>query len=183
MRITGGTARGVRLIVPQALHVRPTSDRVRGALFQLVGQAVEGAVVLDLYAGTGALGIEALSRGAARVDFVEQDSRMCRVIQQNLESTGFEDRGHVSRARVAQALQFLKGPYDLVVMDPPYEELQEMRQAMEALGRASLLNKGAMVVLESSSRAVLEDRYGALHSRSHRRYGDSALSIYSMEDT
>ena len=182
MRITGGVARGLRLVVPQVLHIRPTSDRVRSALFQILKEAIVDSAVLDLYAGTGALGIEALSRGAARVDFVERDPRLCRGIEQNLENADFASLGHVYRARVEQALTFLEGPYHLVLLDPPYE-LEGMQQTMEALSRPGLVGKGGMVVMEHSSRTAVAERYGALRSEDQRRYGDTALSVYRMEET
>ena len=180
MRITGGDARGLRLVVPRLSRVRPTSERVRGALFQLLGQAVADSLVLDLYAGTGALGMEALSRGAARTDFVEQDRRLYNAIVRNLENMGFADRGHVYRSRVEQALMFLKGPYHLVLLDPPYD-LEGLPQIMEALNRPGLLGKGGTVVIEHSSRSASAERSGALRREDLRRYGDTALSVYRME--
>lgn len=182
MRITGGVARGLRLVVPRLSRVRPTSDRIRGALFQLVGEATADARVLDLYAGTGALGIEALSRGAAKVDFVEQDPRLCHAIEQNLENVGFANRGHVYRARVEQALTFLEGSYHLVLLDPPYD-LPGLPRIVEALNRPGLLEEGGVVVIEHSRRVALIERYGALRKVQQRRYGDTALSVYNIEET
>jgi len=178
MRITGGQARGLRLAVTRGPGVRPTSSRVRGALFQLLGEA-KGAKVLDLYAGTGALGIEALSRGAAWVDFVEQDVRLCRTIQQNLRAAGFAERGEVHRAHVEKALGSLQGPYDAVLMDPPYGTpgLDQVMQRLDGI----LARKG-IVVLEHSKRDAAADVYGALRRKTQRRYGDTELSIYARED-
>ena len=110
MRITGGEARGIQLDAPRSPHFRPTSDRVRSALFQIISEALIEARVLDLYAGSGALGIEALSRGAKAADFVEQDGRLCRTIERNLRKAGLEERGAIHRAKVARALDFLSGP-------------------------------------------------------------------------
>lgn len=182
VRITGGIARGLSLFAPPLSQVRPTSDRVRGALFQLVGEAVSDASVLDLYAGTGALGIEALSRGAARADFVEQDVRLCHAIRRNLENAGFADRGRVCRVRVEQALAFLKGPYRLVLVDPPYD-LPGIPRILEALNRPSLLEEGGVVVVEHSRRVALPGGYGALRRGQQRRYGDTMLSVYSKGET
>ncbi len=181
MRITGGTARGLRLFVPRLSRVRPTSDRIRGALFQLLQEAVADAYVLDLYAGTGALGIEALSRGAAKVDFVEHDLRLCQAIERNLKAVGFSDHGRVYRARVEQALAFLEGAYQLVLLDPPYD-LPGIQRILEALNRPGLLGKGGLVVLEHSQRVASLERYGALRKGQQRRYGDTALSVYSKEE-
>ncbi len=182
MRITGGVARGLRLEVPPGLRVRPTSDRVRTALFQILAQELPESLVLDLFAGTGALGIEALSRGAARVDFVERDPRLCSAIERNLEKTGFADRGRVHRAQVEQAVTFLEGPYHLVLLDPPYE-MSGVERIMEALNRPGLLEKGGLVVMEHSSRSDVAERYGMFRREDQRRYGDTALSSYRMEET
>ena len=177
MRITGGEARGLRLAVPRSLHVRPTSERVRGALFQMVGQAVADAKVLDLYAGTGALGIEALSHGAASVDFVEYNSRLCQVIEQNIKSTGFTGRGNVHQASVKQSLAILEGPYDLVLLDPPYG-LTGLTEVMVGLGDSSLLSDMGMVILEHSKRTAVEENYGTLGLEKQKRYGDTNISVY-----
>lgn len=136
---------------------------------------------MDIYAGTGALGIEALSRGAARVDFVERDPRLCSVIERNLEGAGFGGLGHVYRAPVEQALGFLSGPYHLVLLDPPYE-MQGVEHIMQMLAGSSLLERGALVVLEHSSRTAVAEEYGSLRRKDHRRYGDTALSVYRMEE-
>jgi 16S rRNA (guanine(966)-N(2))-methyltransferase RsmD len=151
-------------------------------LYQILAQELPGSAVLDLFAGTGALGIEALSRGAARVDFVERDPRLCSAIERNLEKTGFADRGHVHRAQVEQAVTFLEGPYHLVLLDPPYEQ-SGVETIMEALSRPGLLEHGGLVVVEHSSRAGAADRYGRLKREDYRRYGDTALSSYRMEET
>lgn len=182
MRITGGEARGVRLQAPRSVTVRPTSDRVRGALFQLLGDAVSDAHVLDLYAGTGALGIEALSRGAAAADFVEQNARLCETLESNLEHTGFTHRAKVYRMRVERALPALEGPYQLVLADPPYD-LDNMDQMIELLSRPGLVDTGGLVVIEHSKRVNYPDAFGALQRRDQRRYGDTELSIYGVEAT
>ncbi|MCL0044482.1 16S rRNA (guanine(966)-N(2))-methyltransferase RsmD [Dehalococcoidia bacterium] len=181
MRITGGEARGLRLVVPRLPRIRPTSDRVRGALFQLVGPLVAGARVLDLYAGSGSLGIEALSRGAVAADFIEQNFRLCEAIKRNLETTGYSTIGHVYRANVEKALTILDGPYHLVLLDPPYY-LQELPSTMEALNRKGLLDKQAIVVTEHSIRTPLAGQYGRLSREDLRHYGDTALSLYGIEE-
>ena len=184
MRITGGTARGLRLFVPRRSQLRPTSDRVRGAIFQLVGQEVDESRVLDLYAGSGALGIEALSRGATAVDFVEQDPRLCQVIQRNLESTGFAKFGRVHKAHVEQALLFLEGPYGLVLLDPPYGPAMAL-QVYDIMAGGSLqgvLDKAALVVLEHASREMPAEEVGLLVRTDSKRYGDTAVSIYRLRE-
>jgi 16S rRNA (guanine(966)-N(2))-methyltransferase RsmD len=182
VRITGGTARGIPLAAPRGAKLRPTSEKVRNALFQLVGAAVQEARVLDLYAGTGALGIEALSRGAASADFVEQDARLCQAIRQNLERAGFQPRGRVHRARVEQALQFLEGAYRLALLDPPYG-MAGVPEVMAKLSRPGLLEDDAIVVLEHSSRDTVAEQYGRLEMKTQRRYGDTSVSLYTLNSS
>src|SRR3972149_4981592 len=119
MRVIAGEARGKPLKAPKA--IRPTTDLVKGAIFSML-EALGGEWerVLDLYSGSGALGIEALSRGAEWADFVEREPRSCSVIKDNLEKTGFKEYSHVYRSSVKRALEFLEGNYSLVLMDPPY---------------------------------------------------------------
>lgn len=179
MRVTGGVARGLHLRVPGGGKVRPTSDRLRGALFQLVGEGVLEAVVLDLYAGTGSLGVEALSRGASRADFVERDALLCRTIRQNLETTGFSDRGRVYWLEVDRAVETLPGPYDLVLLDPPYR-LAGVPSTLNRLSRPGLLTRDAIVVIEHSGRGTLDTYYRSLRMEGQRRYGDSAVTLYGF---
>jgi len=174
MRVTGGSLKGRKLRAPRE-GARPTSDRVREALFARIDP--EGAAVLDLYAGTGALGIEALSRGAERVAFVERSARCAEVLRQNLESLELAGRCEVVVAETLRALSRLgeRGRrFDLVLLDPPYAS-DEATGALAALARSELLPEGAMVVLESSRRrppAAVE----GLERIDERRYGDTLIT-------
>ena len=178
-RITGGSERGRRLRSTRGTGLRPTSERLRAAIFSMIGpSAVEDARVLDLYAGTGALGIEALSRGAAKADFVEADSRRCQDIRQSLRQMGLAERGHVYRARVEKGWRTLDGGYDLVLIDPPYD-LDPWELVMERLSDGQMLNPGALVVAEHRYKNSLAGGYGALVRTRQRRHGDSSISIYA----
>ena len=147
LRITGGEHRGRRFSLPRGSDLRPTSDRVRGAIFSILGSilgvdAVQGARALDLYAGSGALGLETLSRGAAWVDFVEANVRRCRLISDALATLGVSERGKVHNGRVERLLGTLEGGYSLVFADPPYA-LDDWQVVMEALNRQGMLQQGA----------------------------------------
>ncbi len=180
LRVTGGTARGITLGSPKAPGVRPTTDRVRGALFNILARyGIEDVHVADFFAGTGSLGIEALSRGAARADFVEVDRRQVAVIRANLQATGFAQRGTVHTDRVENALGRL-GRYDLVLMDPPYTQ-PFPAGLIAAIGEAGLLNEGGILVCGHSSRASSDDACGTLTKWDSRRYGDSSLAFYSRD--
>ncbi len=178
MRVIAGRAKGHRLAGPRSRATRPTSDLVRGAIFSaLEAMGAELTRVLDLYAGSGALGIEALSRGAQWCDFVEKDSRACASIRENLAKTRFEGRAKVHRAPVERALAGLEGPYTLVLADPPYAD--EATEALERLAASGLVEAGRTVlVLEHSSREEGPERLGDLSRLKTLRHGDSAVSIY-----
>jgi len=120
MRITGGTGRGRRLKVPAGEKVRPTSDKVKQALFNILGDRVPGSSFLDLFAGAGGVGIEALSRGAERVVFVDGDRESLDVVKHNIEQAGFDDQTEAVLSKVEPFLKKRSGPYDIVFLDPPY---------------------------------------------------------------
>ena len=178
MRVIAGRAKGHRLAGPPSRATRPTSDLVRGAIFSaLESMGVELTRVLDLYAGSGALGIEALSRGGEWCDFVEKDARTCASIRENLAKTRFDGLAKVHCAPVERALARLEGPYTLVLADPPYA--QEAAPSLERLVESGLAEAGGTVlVLEHSSREEGPERLGGLSQVKTLRHGDSAVSIY-----
>lgn len=181
MRVIAGKAKGRRLKGPPHRRgsLRPTSDLVRGAIFSaLASLGADLSRVLDLYAGSGALGIEALSRGAIACDFVEQNPAACAIIRQNLQATGFQEQGQVYCASVERALDLLKGVYTLVLADPPYADMSALA-ALERLAASGLVREGHTVLaLEHSSRQQPPERIGWWRLLSCRRYGDSAVSLY-----
>jgi 16S rRNA (guanine966-N2)-methyltransferase len=176
MRIIAGTRKGARIAAPKGSATRPTGDRVREAAFNLIG-SVEDAVVLDLYAGSGAMGLEALSRGARRCIFVESDRSACRVIEANLEKLRLT--GAVVRCRDALAVlredRAVGSSYDLVLVDPPYAEYASSLQMTLSDLLSAVLAPDGLVVLETS--AKLEPELG-LELVTSRRYGSSRLTLY-----
>ncbi len=181
MRITGGTAKGQQLKVPEHVRMRPTTDRVREAVFSLLASyECAWERVLDLYAGTGALGIESLSRDAVWVDFVDREPRCCAIIKQNLEKTGFIRNAHVYCAAVNKALTFLDGIYDVVFMDPPYSDTA-LENVIEQLDNSDCIGDGSLIVVSHSSRVLLSACYGRLHICKERRYGDTGISLFLRE--
>jgi 16S rRNA (guanine966-N2)-methyltransferase len=180
MRVIAGSAKGVRL-APVPRGVRPVSDRAREGLFSSVAPDVPGAEVLDLFAGTGALGIEALSRGADRVVFVERDRTARRVIAENLRRSRLAERGRFVGDRV---LDFVmrddksEGPFDLVLADPPYDLApEEIRGFLEGLARGWLA-PGWTVVLTRPSGSSMPVIPVDWHASKHLRYGDTAVLIF-----
>ena len=182
MRVIAGRLGGRSLSAPRGLATRPTSDRVREALFSILGD-VTGAVVLDLYAGTGALGIEALSRGASRAVFVESARPAASVLRQNLAALGLMESGVVIAQPVDRALERVlsAGPFDLVLADPPYASVREAAASLARLAAAGhrFLKPEGRVVLEHPGRDAPPE-VGSLLSTGTRSYGEASLSVYEL---
>jgi 16S rRNA (guanine(966)-N(2))-methyltransferase RsmD len=177
-RIIAGTARGRRLAAPRGVSTRPTSDKVRGAVFNILGQFFEGGDVLDLYAGTGALALEALSRGCARAVCVEADRGAAEVIARNATACGLEGKIEVRRGRMEEVVPRLpRGAFALAFVDPPYAEGPEAALALAE----GCLAPGARVVAEHDARRPPPDRLGGLALVDRRTYGGTGISIYVRE--
>ena len=184
-RVIAGTAGSIRLDAPGP-GTRPLADRVKQTMFAILEADLPGAAVLDLFAGSGAAGIEALSRGAGQAIFVERDPRAIQVILANLGRTGLAERANVVRSEV---LSYLRDPArasghppSIAILDPPYDEPATLAAALEHL--APLLAPGARVVAKHFWRNVPPARIGLLASERERRFGETALTFYrSMTDT
>jgi 16S rRNA (guanine(966)-N(2))-methyltransferase RsmD len=186
MRVIAGTFRSRQLSAPRGMRTRPTSDRLRETLFNILAPRLDGCRFVDLYAGTGAVGIEALSRGAEHVWFAENAEPAFASLRQNLSalkiSRGFtlEDRGV---GAMLQRLGKLPQPVDLVFLDPPYEAEDEYAGTLNFLGSVpgrTVLAPHAVVVAEHSSKVKLAMRYGALEQTRLLKQGDAALSFFSV---
>lgn len=176
MRIVAGSRKGHRIAAPKGVVTRPTSDRVREAVFSIVG-SVEGAAALDLFAGSGALGLEALSRGAASCVFVERDREAARVIRANLEKLRLTGATLVTRD-AASALRddhARRRRYDLVLVDPPYDEWEAHTQLL-ATELPEVLAEGALVVVETADRVEPELPLALITTR---RYGSARITVFS----
>jgi 16S rRNA (guanine(966)-N(2))-methyltransferase RsmD len=185
MRVIAGTLKGRRLKAPTWPGLRPTSDRLRETLFNILAPRITDARLFDGYAGTGAVGIEALSRGAAAVTFAERDRRAVTLIEENLAHCGVEDGYAIIRDSVARAIDQLDaaafGPYelfDIVWLDPPYEEQPDA--IIQAAG--VLIAPGGLLVIEHARRRQLPERAGRLARVRQVSSGDSMLSFYALKD-
>lgn len=138
--------------------------------------------VLDLYAGTGAIGIEALSRGAGWADFVERDRAMARAISENLANTRLGERAQLHVMDAAKAMDTLSGPYDVIFMDPPYAD-ESVDRVVDLIDEKGLCGDEGMVIVEHARRRPLEGRYGGLVLQREKSYGDTMLSIFQMEES
>jgi len=187
MRVIAGTLRRRTLEAPAGLKTRPTSDRLRETLFNVLAPRMEGARFLDLYAGSGAVGIEAASRGAANVVLVERADPALKVLRGNLEKLGLRGEVRVEAVSVGAFLRRVRPQssamrFDVVFLDPPYEAAEEYATAMGLLGGAAadLLAEGAVVIAEHRRREKLEDGYGMLRRVRTLEQGDAGLSFYEV---
>jgi 16S rRNA (guanine966-N2)-methyltransferase len=178
MRVIAGTLKGRRLDTPDWPGLRPTSDRLRETLFNVLAPGIQGARFLDACAGTGAVGIEALSRGAAHVTFVEQDRRAQRLIEENLARCGVQDRYAIIRARFADAAQRLTDPFHILFLDPPYGAA-ELIQALETA--APLVRGDAVLIIEHAKRDRAPATVAGLARTRELVQGDSALSFFKVQ--
>lgn len=180
MRVIGGEFRGRRLLSPRGDHTRPTSDRVRESLFNIVASRIAGARFLDAFAGTGAVGIEALSRGAGRAVFVESAGPAARVVAANLESLGLRDRSRlIDRpfVKVVDLLRREEAPFDLAFLDPPYAP-GELLRTLRLLAAPGFMAGGALVIAEHDVKLSMPEREGALLLRRSVKYGRTVLSLF-----
>ena len=167
--------------VPAGSGVRPTSDKVKQALFNILGQKAAGAVFLDLYAGAGGIGIEALSRGAERVVFVDASRESIRTIKQNIEQTGFGDRASVIQSDVETFLKRTSGPYDIVFLDPPYAV--EPAPLLQRLASSGILKPDTVVIAEHFKKQPSPERAGTLSLHRETKYGDTVLAFYVLQES
>ena len=183
MRIIAGTFRSRRLKTLPGVATRPSSDRLRETLFNVLGPSVRGAVFADAYAGSGAVGLEALSRGAEFVYFLESHRSAVRVIEANLKSLGLEEGYEILPVDVCAGLRSLEQRgirFDVVFLDPPYKEAEAYERTLALLGDSKLLMPGAVVVAEHHRKQALAESFGVLALTRTLRQGDSALGFYRL---
>ena len=181
MRVIAGKAKGHRLKFPKGTTTRPATDLVRGAIFAILENTTgDWSQVLDLFSGSGALGIEALSRGAGWVDFVESEPRCCGIIKENLEKTKLAAQAHIYCCSVAKAISFLDKEYNIILMDPPYSN-QSIGNLITQLATSRLVGTDSTVVVTHSPHLPLNSTYATLNLVKEHRHGDSCISIYKKE--
>ncbi len=185
MRVIAGTHRGRRLNAPRTDDLRPTSDRVREALFSILGNRLTNSRFLDLYAGTGAVGIEAVSRGAAHVTSVESDKAALKLLQQNVRICQIGDELSMRAQAVEEFLRNptrWNGPYDIVFADPPYSNAQEFSSLLSEPRTDQLFSADSWLMIEHATRTTLSMSLGSRQFLRRYRYGDTTLSLYTGPD-
>lgn len=183
MRVVAGEAKGRPLKAVPGKGTRPTTDKVKEAIFSMIGPFFDGGVALDLFAGTGGLAIESLSRGAERAIFVDADAKSIEVVRANLKATGFEKKSEVYRNDAERALKVLAKrdtAFDLVFLDPPYR-MKNGDELLLRMEESGLLQPGAVIVLEYESSYEYPEAFGSFSLRRKAVYGDTAVSIYDWE--
>jgi 16S rRNA (guanine(966)-N(2))-methyltransferase RsmD len=184
MRVIAGKYRSRPLVAPSGEQTRPTSDRLRETLFNVLGAAVEASVWLDLFAGSGAIGIEALSRGATMVHFAESSPRAVRAIRSNLASLKIETGFEILERNVAAALRLLDAravTCDFCFLDPPYRKQEDYDHVLSFLARSQLLKPASLVIAEHDKRFDPGENFAPLMRRRLLRQGDAALSFYQLD--
>ncbi len=187
--VIAGSARGRRLRTPPGLAVRPILARIKKSLFDILRPRIAGTAFLDVFAGTGAVGIEALSQGAARAVFVEKDSVCVKIIENNLAALGFAAQGRVMRWEAMGALRVIEEKFDLIFLGPPYvvpsadkprAPLSLTTPALEAIAAHGRLAAGGWVIAQHHAKEVVPEAVGTLARFRQERYGDSRLSFYAV---
>ena len=179
MRVITGTARGTKLKTPEGMLTRPTTDRVKEALFNIIQFDIAGDV-LDLFAGTGQLGIEALSRGASRAVFVDHRQYAAALVRENLRRTHFEDRGEVVCADFTQYLARCRRKFRLIFLDPPYDTTL-LDKCLEIVQNVDILTDGGIIVCESRREKVLPELKAPFARIIDRNYGKIKITVYKKE--
>ncbi|MCD6358897.1 MAG: 16S rRNA (guanine(966)-N(2))-methyltransferase RsmD [Dehalococcoidia bacterium] len=182
MRVITGDAKGHQLKAPPGLSTRPTTDLVRGAIFSIL-QSMKGEIsrVLDLYAGSGAMGIEALSEGSDWCDFVDQNTKCCAVIKQNLTATGLTERARVQHCSARSFISHSQDEYDLILIDPPYSNTSTP-QMLEDITNSELVGRNTTIVIQYSRHMLLQPSYNRFDAIKTRRYGGTCVSFYQVRN-
>ena len=177
MRVITGTAKGVRLKTPEGMQTRPTTERVKEAVFSIIQFEVEGSRVLDLFAGTGQMGIEALSRGATQAVFIDGRREACQLVQENLKRAKLADRAQVLHSDYLGYLERCRSTFDLIFLDPPYADIF-LENALKKISEIDILSDSGIIICERPAEKQLSGVFsGLLHDRDYR-YGKTAVTLY-----
>ena len=180
MRVITGKARGVQLKTPEGMQTRPTADRVKEALFSIINFDIPGAKVLDLFGGTGQLGIEALSRGADKAVFIDAREDACRIIRENLRRTKLEAQASVVRSDYQDYLKRCKEKFDIILLDPPYAEVF-LENALKCITEIDILQSGGIIIAERPLGKELPYEFEGYTRSKDYKYGNTLLTLYRKD--
>lgn len=184
MRVITGVAKGRKIKAPKGMNTRPTSDKVKESMFNIIGHIDSEASVLDLFAGSGNVGIEFLSRGAKECVFIDGNTESIKVINENINTLGFEKQSSVFKNTVERSLDVLsrkKRKFDYIFMDPPYNK-DLVEPIIEKIVSMGLLKKDGMMIAEHETRTEIKDEFSNLIRFDQRKYGDTTISFYGFEE-
>ena len=177
MRITSGIYKGINIVLPKNSTIRPTSEKIRMALFNTLGDLIFNSTMLDIFAGSGAIGIEALSRNASAVDFIEKDPNLCKLINETLININQQNLSQVLQGNAISILKQLSTKYDFIFADPPYD-YENKEEILSIIEKCELLNPTGMIILEHRSNENINDTLINLERFDVRKYGDTQISFY-----
>ena len=177
MRVITGKARGVQLKTPEGMQTRPTADRVKEALFSIINFDIPGSAVLDLFGGTGQLGIEALSRGANSAVFVDAREDACKIIRENLRRTKLESQSRVVRCDYLDYLRRCREKFDIILLDPPYAEVF-LENALKCITEIDILQSGGIIITERPLGKELPFEFDGFSRSKDYKYGNTLLTLY-----
>ena len=177
MRITSGIYKGVNIVLPKSSTIRPTSEKIRMALFNTLGDLILNSTMLDIFAGSGAIGIEALSRKASSVNFIEKDRNLCKLINETLININQQNLSHVIQGNAVTILKQLNSKYDFIFADPPYD-YDNKNEILSIIEKFELLNPEGMIILEHRSNENINETSINIKRFDVRKYGDTQISFY-----
>ena len=180
MRVISGKARGITLKTPEGLQTRPTADRVKEAVFSILQFDLPGTKVLDLFGGTGQLGIEAISRGAKSATFVDASDKACKLIQENLKRCKMEQEGRVLRCDYLEYLSKCRETYDIILLDPPYAEVF-LENAIKKISEIDILKSGGIIVSERPAEKELSLLLPGFQRSKDYKYGKTVITLYRKD--
>ncbi|QEK12009.1 16S rRNA (guanine(966)-N(2))-methyltransferase RsmD [Crassaminicella thermophila] len=184
MRVIAGSSKGMRLKAPKGLDTRPTTDRVKEAIFSMINPYIMDSIILDLFAGTGSLGIEALSRGAEKAYFVDNNKNSIKIIKENVEHTGVKEKSTILFGDVQKLIKELASNrirFDIIFMDPPYLK-GLIIPSIDIIDAENVLNKEGIIVVEHDFKDILPKCVGRFIKLKEKKYGKTLISIYSEEE-
>lgn len=185
MRVISGDRKGHKLISPKNNEIRPTEDRIKESMFNIIGKIDEDSIVLDLFAGSGSIGIEFLSRGAKLAYFIDKSKDAIQLVKMNLVKTRFEERSVVLQRDSLAALKYLvtKGEFfDYIFIDPPYKDVQLFHKVLEVLSDSTLLKEKTLIIVEHDKELTLNEKYGKIIQVDRRNYGGKCMTYYKLKE-
>lgn len=183
MRVIAGSAKGKKLLAPSGLDTRPITDRIKEALFNVLSWDIENALFLDLFAGSGSVGIEALSRGADQVSFVDKGNAAVRIIKENLENCGFKNKAEVLCLDVFKSLQYFQRQehkFDIIYVDPPFTNEKIFDDFMAAIDNVAILREDGILIIRTRRQKSMPDTLNTLQKYRCNHYGESTLHYYRL---